>query len=82
MIFRHDVKGLSHSRTEGDGDRIIDHTILSSFHDGHLTGLILYRHILVDHTDTTLTRNGNGHLRLCDGIHGGRHKRHIQLDVS
>ena len=81
MILRHDVEGLSHRRSLRDGDRIIDHTILCTFHDSHLTGLIINRHILVDHTDTSFTGNGDSHLRLCDGIHGSCHKRDIQFDI-
>ena len=62
MILRHDVEGLCHRCSQGDGDRIIDHTVLCTFHDGHLTGLVVNRHILVDYTDTALTRDGDGHL--------------------
>ena len=82
MIFRHDIEGLSHRRTLGDGDRIIDHTILSTLHDSHLTRLILNRHVLMDYTDTTFTGDGDSHLRLGNGIHRSRYKRHIQFDIT
>ena len=62
MILRHDLEGLCHRGTQGDGDRIVDHTILGTLHDSHLTGLVVDRHVLVDHTDTTLTSDGDGHL--------------------
>ena len=81
MILRHDVEGLSHRRSLGNRDRIIDHTVLSTLDDSHLTGLIVDRHILMDHTDTTFTGNGDSHLRLGDGIHRSCHKRDVQLDV-
>ena len=45
--------------------------------DGH--GII--DHVLVDHTDTSFTGNGNCHLRLRYGIHRCRHKGHVQLDM-
>ena len=48
----------------------------------HLACLFLDRHILVDDTDTTLSGNRDSHLGLGHGIHGCRHQRHIQNDVS
>ena len=82
MILRHDVEGLSHRRTLWDGDRIVDHTILSTLDDSHLTSLILDRHVLVDHTNTTFTGNGDSHLRLRYRVHSGCHERNVQLDVA
>ena len=82
MILRHDVQSLCHRRSQGDRDRIIDHAVLSTLHDSHLTRLVLDGHILVNNTDTTFTCNGDGHLRLCHSIHGSRHKRHVQLNVA
>ena len=82
MILRHDVESLSHSSTDGDSDRIIDHTVLGTFHDSHLTGLVVDRHILVDNTNTTLTGNGNSHLRLRYCVHSSSNERYVQLDVT
>ena len=81
MILRHDVEGLRYCGTNGNSDGIIDHTVLSTLDDSHLTGLIIDRHILMNDTDTTFTGNGDGHLRLGDGIHRCCHKRDVQLDV-
>ena len=82
MILRHDVECLSNCGAQRNRDRIIDHTVLSTFHDGDLTGLIVDRHILVNHTNTAFTGNGNSHLRLGNRIHSGRYERHVQFDVT
>ena len=82
MILSHDIESLGNRRTERNGNWVIDHTILGTLNDGHLTGLILNRHILVNHTDTAFTGDGNSHLALRHRIHSGRHERHVQLDVT
>ena len=82
MILGHDVESLGDGRAKGDGDRIVDHAVLGTLDDSHLTGLVLDRHILVDHADTTFTGDGNSHLALGHGIHGSRDERHVQLDVA
>ena len=82
MIFRHDVEGLSHGRTLGDGDRIVDHTVLGTLYDSNLTGLVVDRHILMNNTDTTLAGDGNSHLTLGNSIHSCCHERNIQFDVA
>ena len=81
MILRHNIQGLCHGRSEGNGHGIIDHAIFCTLHDSHLTGLVLDGHILMDHTDASLTGDGNSHLRLRDRIHGSRHEGDIQLNV-
>ena len=82
VIVGHQSQRIGNSPAATDGHRVIDHTVLGTLHDGHLTGLGLYRHVLMNHTDATLTCNGNGHGRLGNGIHGCRHKGNVQLDVS
>ena len=82
MILRHDVEGLCDRSTQRDRYRVIDHTVLRTFHDSHLTGLVVNRHILVNNADTTLTSDGDGHLRFCDGVHGRCHEWYVQLDVT
>ena len=61
MIVVHHIQSILDSATAANGNRIIDHTILSTLDDGYLTSLLLDRHILMDDTDTALTCNGNGH---------------------
>ena len=81
MILRHDIQGLGNGRAEGDSHGVIDHTVLSTLDNSHLTCLFLDRHVLVDHADATFAGNGDCHLRLRHGIHRCRHKWHVQLDV-
>ena len=82
VILLHDGKGILHSRATLDGDRVVNHTILSTFHDGHLTRLVFDGHVLVNHTDASLTGNGDGHRSLCDSVHSSCHERNLQLDVA
>ena len=82
VILLHDGKGILHSRAALDGDRVVNHTVLSTFHDGHLTRLVFDGHVLVNHTDASLTGNGDGHRSLCDSVHSSCHERNLQLDVA
>ena len=82
VVFRHDVQGLSDCASQGNGDGVVDHAVLCALDNSHLARLILYRHILVDDTNTSLAGNGNSHLAFCYGVHRCRDKGHIQLNVS
>ena len=82
MILSHDIECVLYGRTATDGNGIINHTILCSFDNSDLTGLILDRHILVDNTNTTFTGNSNSHPTFRNRIHSCRHKRHVQLDMT
>ena len=82
MVFGHDVQGILHRRAAANGHRVVDHTILGTLHDSHLTGLVFYRHILMNHADTPLTGNGNSHLALRHRIHRCRDKRYVQRYVT
>ena len=82
MIVMHHIQSILDSTPAANGNRIIDHTILSTFDDSYLTSLLLNRHILMDNTDTALTRDGNGHRRLGHRIHSGRDKRNVEFYVT
>ena len=82
MVFSHNVKNILYRRIGLDCNRIIDHTVLGTLYNGNLMCLLLNGHILVDYTDTTLTSNGNSHLRLGNSIHCRSHERYVQLDIS
>ena len=82
VVFSHDVKGLGNGAAAGNGHWVVNHTILGTLHDGHLTGLVLNTHVLVNDTDTAFTGNGNGHLALGHGVHGSSNKGHIKLNVT
>ena len=82
VILVHNVEGILHGRATLDGDWIVNHTIFSTLHDGNLTRLVLYGHILMNHADTSLTGNGNSHRSLCDSIHGCCDKRNLQFNIT
>ena len=82
VVFGHDVKSLCHGAAAGNGDGVVDHAVLSTLDDGHLACLLVDGHVLVDDADASLAGDGNGHLALGDGVHGSRHKGHVQLDVA
>ena len=82
VILMHDVEGILHGRATLDGDRIVNHTVFGTFHDGNLTSLLLYRHILMNHADTTFTGNGDCHGCLCDSVHGCCHKWNLQFNIT
>ena len=82
MVFSHHVESILHGRTAANGHRVVYHTVLSTLHDSHLACLFFNRHILVDNSDTALTSDGDGHLRLGNSVHGSCYERDIQLDIS
>jgi len=82
MIVVHHIQSILDGASATNGDRVIDHTILSALDDGHLTCLLLNRHILMDDTDSTLPRDGNGHRRLGHRVHSGRDERNVEFDVT
>ena len=82
VILRHDFQRLGHRAAQRDGHGVVDHAVLSTLHNGHLAGLVLNRHVLVDDANAALAGNGNGHLALGDGVHGSRHKGHVQVNVA
>ena len=77
FIFSHNSQSIANSRTSLNSNRIVNHTIFSTLYNGNLSCLLLNRHILVNHTDTTFTGNGNSHFRFGNRIHGSRHKRNF-----
>lgn len=47
-----------------------------------MSSLLLRREVLVHDADAALLGNGNGQTRLGHGVHGGGHKRQVQLDIA
>ena len=82
MVLGHEGKRILYSPIATDGHGVVDHTILGTLHDGHLTSLFLDAHILMDHTDTAFTGDGNSHGRFGDSVHSGCHKRNLEFDVA
>ena len=81
MIFSHHIQCILYSRSSTDGNRVVNHSVLSSLDDGHMASLVFNGHILMDYTDTSLTGDGDCHLRFRYRIHGSGHERNVQLDV-
>ena len=82
VILRHDVQSLGNGRPQGNGYRVVYHTVLGTLHNCNLASLVLYRHILVDDADAALASNGNSHLALRHRVHGSRHEGHVQHNVT
>ena len=61
MVFLHELQRVAYRAVAGDGDRVIDHTALSSLDLTHLSGLLGNRHILVYHADTPLSGHSDRH---------------------
>ena len=61
--------------------RIGNDAVLRALYLIDLGGLILNGHILVDHADTALTGNGDGHIGLGDRVHGRGHQGDIQGNI-
>ena len=82
VVFCHDVEGLSHRAAQRDGHGVVYHAVLGTLDDGHLAGLVLYRHVLVNDANATLAGYGNSHLALRHRVHGGCDEGHVELDVA
>ena len=81
-VFGHQAERILDRRAALDGHGVIYHPVFSPLDYRHLACLLVDRHILVNHSDATLARDGNSHLRLGHGVHGGGDKRDFQLDVA
>ena len=82
VIVVHHLQGILHGATLVYGHRVVYHSVLGTLHDGHLTGLFLDGHVLVYHTDASLTGYGNGHGALRNSVHGSCDKGHVKRDVA
>ena len=65
-----------------DGQRVGDHTGLGTLDHIDLSGLVVDGQIAVQHTDTTVTSHGDGHLGLGHGIHGSGEDRGLHHDLA
>ena len=82
VVLVHQIQGIAHRFVTFDGNGVVNHTVFSTFHDGHLACLLLDAHVFVDNADTSLAGNGNGHLRLRYRVHGSGYERNLQVDVA
>ncbi len=81
-VLAHKPQGVGHGFLPGDGDGIVDHSRVGAFHLAYLRSLARYRHVLVDHADTSLAGNRYRHLGLGHSVHRRRHQRDVQRDVA
>ena len=61
-----------------DGGRIDDDAALEFLHLTHLPGLLVRRHVPVQHAQTAGLRHGNGQPRFGHRIHGGGRQRNVE----
>ena len=78
VVVVHHLQGIADGLVAGDGHGIGNHTVLRTLHTTHLRCLLLDRHVLVDHTDSSFAGHGDSHRGFRDGIHGGTHHRDIE----
>ena len=82
MMLLHHSEGIAHGCVRADGDRIVDHPVFGPLDPADLLALDLYRHILVDYSDTS----GPGHryreVGFCHGVHCSRHDRSMKPDIG
>ena len=82
MVFCHHCQSFSYGFSSTNGNRVVNHTILGTLHDSNLSCLLLDGHILVYHTDSTLTCYGNSHRTFRYGVHRRCNERNVQFYVT
>ncbi len=82
VVFVHQAQCILYQRILVQRHGVDNHTVLRAFHLAHLVGLTFYRHILVQHTDTTLLSHTDGHSSLGHSVHCGTHHRNVKCDVT
>ena len=82
MVFFHHLQSIGNSAAAFDSDRVVNHTVFSTFHGMNLASLLCDGHVFVNNTDTAFTCYRNSKLLLRNSVHSGRHDRNIKTDVS
>ena len=82
VVFAHQVEGVFHGGVHMDGDGVANHAVFGAFHFAHLGGLLADGHVFVQHADTPLLRDGDGHAAFGDGVHTGGNHGDVQVDVA
>ena len=82
MVFSHHRQRIGNSLTATYCHGVINHTVLRTLHNSHLACLSLYRHILVNNTNTALTSYSYRHSTLRNGVHSSRNKGNVKTNVS
>ena len=82
VVFLHQAKGIGHGLVLVNGNGVGDHAVLRTLYLTYLTGLGGDAHILVNDADSAFARQGDGHGRLGDRNHGGRHDGDVEGNVA
>ncbi len=77
MRQRHHIADL---HVRADGNRIAQHARFEALHLGDFARLFFRLQVLVDDTDTTLLRHGDGEPRFRNRIHGSGDERNGKFD--
>jgi hypothetical protein len=73
---------LAHRGLARDRDRVAQQARFVTLDPRHFGGLLLRRQVLVDDADAAFLRDGDRQARFGHRVHGGRHQRQVQADVS
>ena len=72
--------GFANSGVPIDDNRVEDEAVLVALHLADHVGLSIGGTVVVDHTQTTLESHVDGHLVLCDRVHGRRDEGGLESD--
>ena len=82
VIFAHEGQSVLNFASTLDGYGVVNHTVFSTFYNCNLASLFLNSHILVDNTDSSFTRNGDGHIGFGHRVHCSGNKWNLEFDVT
>ena len=80
-VVGHQLQRLLDQSTARKDDRVHNQTALGTLNLANLLGLTLDAHILVNHAQSPVLGNGDGHLKLGDRIHGRRNDGHFEFNI-
>ena len=81
LVVQRQRQQIMHGGFRLDDDRVANHAALELLHRPHLTGLTVYREILVDDSDAAFLRQGDGETGFGHRIHGRRDERNVEPDA-
>ncbi|MPN18087.1 hypothetical protein SDC9_165445 [bioreactor metagenome] len=82
LELRHHGQRIGHFPVGSDTDRVKDHSIFCTLYSPYLFGLFSDTHILMDHTDSSLTGDSDSHCGFGHRIHRSRHHWNIKRNIS
>src|SRR4029077_6252937 len=82
LVLAHDFERIGNLGVGRHGDRVDDHSALRALHLVNFVGLLLDVQIAVDDAEATLLGDGDGHVGLGYGVHGGTDNGNVELNVT